>query len=61
MNQNIQPQSAEKKIMVFVFWDGEGVSHVEFMPPGKTINAIAYCDTLRRLRDAVRWKRYGHL
>ena len=39
--------------MVFVFWNREEVSHAEIMPRGKTINVIAYCGTLRRLREAI--------
>jgi hypothetical protein len=31
------------KIMVFVFWDAEGVIHVEFMP---SANTHAYCSFL---------------
>jgi len=38
-----------KKIMVSVFWDRKGILLVDFMPPGITINAAAYCDILTRL------------
>jgi hypothetical protein len=31
------------KIMASVFWDAEGVIHVEFMHGSRTINAKAYC------------------
>jgi hypothetical protein len=35
-------QSA-RKVMAFVFWDADGVIHVEFMP---SANADAYCSFL---------------
>jgi len=39
-----------KKFKASVFWDRKGILLVDFMPPGATINAAAYCDTLTRLR-----------
>jgi len=50
-----------KKIMVSIFWDRKGILLVDFMPPGTTINAAAYCDTLTRLRQAIQNKRRGML
>jgi hypothetical protein len=31
-----------------VFWDGEGWTLVEFLPPGKTINAAHYLQMLQK-------------
>ena len=39
--------------MVSIFWDRKGILLVDFMPPGATINAAAYCDTLTWLRQAI--------
>ena len=50
-----------QKIMASIFWDGEGIILVEFMPPGTTINAAAYCDTLTQLQRAIQNKRRGML
>ena len=50
-----------KKIMVSIFWDRKGILLVDFMPPGATINATAYCDTLTWLRWAIQNKRRGML
>ena len=50
-----------KKIMVSVFWDRKGILLVNFMPPGTTINAGAYCDTLAWLQQAIQNKRRGML
>jgi hypothetical protein len=35
---------AVKKIMVSIFWDRKDILLVDFMPPGTTVNAAAYCD-----------------
>jgi histone-lysine N-methyltransferase SETMAR len=47
-----------RKIMATVFWDWKDVLLVEFMPQGTTINAEAYCVTLRWLRHIIqnRWQ-----
>ena len=45
-----------KKIMGTVFWDAEGCILIEFLEPGKTINASHYVQTLSKLRCASRDK-----
>jgi len=47
--------------MASVFWDRKGILLVDFMPPGATINAAAYCDTMTRLRRAIQNQRGGML
>ncbi|KAG8258189.1 hypothetical protein J6590_108469 [Homalodisca vitripennis] len=42
-----------QKIMCTVFWDRQGVMLVNFLPRGETINAAAYCETLKKLRRAI--------
>ncbi|GFT76226.1 transposase [Trichonephila clavipes] len=51
----------KKKIMASVFWDRQGILLLEFMPPGMTINASEYCQTLKRLRRAIQNKHRGRL
>ena len=48
-----------KKIMGTVFWNAEGCILIEFLEPGKTINAARYVQTLIKLRHALRDKRPG--
>jgi hypothetical protein len=36
--QKIQGQLSAGKIMASMFWDSEGVIHVDFLPHGVTIN-----------------------
>jgi histone-lysine N-methyltransferase SETMAR len=43
------------------FLGQQSILLVDFMPPGSTINAAAYCDTLTRLRRAIQNKRRGML
>jgi histone-lysine N-methyltransferase SETMAR len=40
------------KIIGTVFWDAEGRIFIEFLPPGETINAAHYVETLKKLRRA---------
>jgi histone-lysine N-methyltransferase SETMAR len=50
-----------KKIMASNFWDRKGILLVNFMHPGATINATAYCDTFTQLQRAIQNKRRGML
>ncbi len=48
-----------KKVMCTVFYDFKGVIHEEYFEPtktNKTITAAHYCDTLMRLRTAIKRK-----
>jgi histone-lysine N-methyltransferase SETMAR len=47
--------------MAIVFWDVHGVLLVDFTPPTSTINAAAYQETLKRLKEAIWRKRPGLL
>ena len=47
--------------MATVFWDSQGVLLVDFMPRNTSINADAYCATLRRLRKAIQNRCRGKL
>jgi len=47
--------------MATVFWDRKGVLLVEFMPKGSTINSETYCETLKKLRGAIKNRRRGRL
>ncbi|GFN83294.1 histone-lysine N-methyltransferase SETMAR [Plakobranchus ocellatus] len=47
--------------MATVFWDSRGMVLLDILPKGKSVNADRYCETLDRLRHAVRRKRHGLL
>ncbi|GBL84136.1 Histone-lysine N-methyltransferase SETMAR [Araneus ventricosus] len=52
---------SQSKIIASVFWDRHSVLMVDFMQRGTTINAVAYGQTLRKLRTAIQNKRRGML
>ncbi len=45
------------KTMMEVFFDDQGVVHLEFLPPGMTVTSKVYIGILSRLREAIRRKR----
>jgi hypothetical protein len=49
-------QTFDRKLMAAVFWDRKGVLTVEFMQQGTTITLEVYCETLKKLRRAIRNK-----
>ncbi len=51
--QKAHRQRGQRKTMMTVFFDFQGVIHVEFMPQGGTIWWEDYCDTLMRMKEAV--------
>jgi histone-lysine N-methyltransferase SETMAR len=59
IKKKFKPTISTCKIMCTVFWDRKGILLVEFLPQGSTINASAYCDTLKKLHRAIQNKRRG--
>jgi hypothetical protein len=49
------------KVVASVFWVGHGLLLVDFTHPSSTINAAAYQETLKRLKEAIWRKRPGLL
>lgn len=48
---------SQKKAMLTVFMDYNGVVHHEFLPEGQTVNKDYYLGVMERLREAIRQKR----
>jgi hypothetical protein len=48
-SKNPKTMPSGKKIMGTVFWDAEGCILIEFLKPGKNINAAYYGQTLLKL------------
>ncbi len=46
-----------KKVMMTLFFDCKGVILIEFLGPRETIDSPRYCETLRKLKEALRRKR----
>jgi hypothetical protein len=59
--KEVQDMQSSGNMMATVFWDVHGVLLVDFTPPGSPINATAYKETLKRLKEAIRCKRPGLL
>ena len=47
----------QKKIMLSVWWDYEGILYFELLPRNQTINSNVYVQRLAKLSDAVQEKR----
>ena len=50
-----------KKVMATVFWDTDGVIHIDYLPRGTTMNGQYYADLLVRLRESIKEKRRGKI
>jgi hypothetical protein len=59
--QEVQADTVHSENHGHGFWDQKGVLLDEFMRQGTTINAEAYCVTLRRLWRAIQKRRQGLL
>ncbi|UYV70862.1 hypothetical protein LAZ67_8000908 [Cordylochernes scorpioides] len=49
------------KVMVFVFWDSDGVLLLDFLNKGQTITGNYYANLVKQLREAIKEKRRGRL
>ncbi len=57
MLQKARRQRGQQKTMMTVFFDFQGMIHMEFMPQGGTIKSEEYCETLGQFKEAVCSKR----
>ena len=46
--------ASARKVLLTIFWDMEGIVHIEFLEQGKTINSERYVSTLRVLKGRLR-------
>jgi histone-lysine N-methyltransferase SETMAR len=51
------PGTVKVNVMLFDFFDMEGIVHCEYVPQGQTVNQQFYLQVLKRLRLAVSRKR----
>ena len=42
------------KTLLITFYDSKGIIHKEFVPPGKTVNAVYYLGVMKRLLARIR-------
>lgn len=49
------------KVMLTLFWDNQGVMLIEYLPSNWSVNKDTYCETLFKLRAAIKRKSMGTL
>lgn len=49
----VRRQRYEKKMMISVWWNFEGVLHFEIIPDGKSVNATLYATQLQKVHDIL--------
>ncbi|GFO37607.1 histone-lysine N-methyltransferase SETMAR [Plakobranchus ocellatus] len=54
VTKKFKVQQSATKVMATVFWDSRGMTLLDSLPKGESVNADLYCETLDRLRHAVR-------
>ena len=47
----------DRKVLLCVCWDWQGIIHYELLPYGQTLNSDLYCQQLDRLNAALMQKR----
>lgn len=50
-------QRTNKKVMATIFWDHKGPLLIDFLEPNIALSAHRYCESLRKLKTAIRRKR----
>ncbi|GFO50341.1 mitochondrial import inner membrane translocase subunit tim44 [Plakobranchus ocellatus] len=61
VTKKFEVQQSATKVMATMFWDSRGMILLDILPKGESVNADRYCETLDRLRHAVRRIRPGLL
>ena len=46
--------SSAPKVLLTIFWDSEGVVHIEFLEQGNTVNSTKYVNALEKLKARLR-------
>jgi len=52
-SQESDNEQIQNQIDAHLFFDGQGIVHKEFVPPGQSVNQTFYRDVLERLRKMV--------
>jgi len=52
-------QKSARKVLASIFWDQDGILHVDYLPKGQTINAEYYWSLLVQLKNIFEEKRHG--
>jgi len=49
-----------EKFLPRIFWDQDGILHIDYLPKGQTINAEYYLSLLVQMKDISKEKRHGN-
>jgi len=52
-------QKSAGKVLASIFWDQDGILHIDHLPKGQTINAECYTSLLVQFKDILKEKRRG--
>jgi len=52
-------QKSAAKVLASIYWDQDGILHIDYLPKGQTINAEYYSSLLVQLKDILKEKRRG--
>jgi len=52
-------QKSAGKVLASIFWNQEGIPHIDYLPKGQTINAEYYLSLLVQMKDILKEKRHG--
>ena len=57
----LMQKSISTKVLALVFYDEQGVIHIDYLNPGETVTTARYITALSNLRQALRHRRRGKL
>jgi len=57
--KKFREQKCAGKVLASIFWDQNGILHINYLPKGQTINAEYYSSLLVQLKDIMKEKRSG--
>jgi len=57
--KKFQVQKSAGKVLASIFWDQDGILHIDYLPKGQTINAKYYSSLLVQLKDILKLKCHG--
>ena len=57
----LMQKSISTKVMALVFYNGQGVIHIDYLSPGETVTTARYITALSNLRQVLKHRRCGKL
>ena len=57
--KNIPVQKSAGKVLVSIFWDQDGILHIDYLPKVQTVSTEYYSSLLVQLKDILKEKHRG--